>query len=690
MTAAGNQPGPGAKLPGPSSKAPRLREQTVVVWLVVLGGLLITLGTAASIVHDLTNTAHSRFRLRVERLSATALNGLQNGAETLEAARMTIERSARPPADAWRDYALTHDKADASSPVSKIEFLPATALPAAGAVEPAAAPTTTAGDELDGELAAALRRAAQTRRLALAARDAPGLPGTLAPARALVLALPLYMPAAAGSGRAGEDALAGFLLASIDPRRLFEPTGVSERNIDMRIAIGSPPVTVFEAARGAEDGGDTFQQAKTVPFGGAALTFGFASSRDVRAIGAAGPVSAVLAAGLAATVLAALACHWVARRMRAGARDGDAGLNEARLTLMLRASSDAIISVDEAQRIVIFNPAAERVFGVSAMEAIGAPLERFIPERYRAAHAQYVERFGVTGTSERQMGRQKVLCGVRANGEEFPLEASISQIRDGTGKLYTVALRDVTERVRAETMLRHSSEELRELSANLQMLREHEKMRIARELHDDLGQRVAALKMDVSAAQQALRAAAAEDSHTAAALDTLGGMQRLVDLIVASLRRIAADLRPTMLDDLGLVAALDWLTGDFTQRHGIDVDSHVDVGPAVFTDQAATAMFRIVQEALDNVARHADASLVQLRLSTAADCCRLTIADNGRGAAGRRDVQPDTARTFGLIGIRERARTLDGTVAVDTPEHGGFSLTVSFPLHAVIQDEILR
>jgi len=673
-----------------------VREQTVVVWLVLLAGLLITLGTALSVVHDLTNLAHGRFRLRVERLSATVLNGLQNSADTLDAARTALARSSRAPADAWRDYALTHDKADASSPVSSIAFLPVLAMPTAGPSGLAAALERVERDGVDRDLAAALRRAAQTRQITLAARAAASLPGTPAAAGPLVLALALYAPGSTGvkaAGHAGEDALAGFLLASVDPRRLFEPTGVSERGIDMSIAAGSPPQAVFEAARGAGNSNKTFQASQTVSFGGTALALGFTASRDPRAIGAAGPLATVLVAGFAATVLAALACHWIAWRSATGATAAatasNAMLNEARLMLMLRASSDAIISVDDAQRIVIFNPAAERVFGVSAMEAIGAPLERFIPERYRAAHAQYIASFGVTGTSERQMGRQKVLCGVRANGEEFPLEASISQIRDGTGKLYTVALRDVTERVRAETLLQRSSEELRELSANLQMLREHEKMRIARELHDDLGQRLAALKMNVSAAQQALHAATPDSSRTAAAFNLLGDMQRLADLSVASLRRIAADLRPTMLDDLGLVAALDWLSRDFTQRHGIGVDARVDVGQLVFTNAAATTMFRIVQEAFDNVARHAHASSVLLRLSTADDRCRLQITDNGRGTVGGPKVQPASAKTFGLIGIRERARTLDGTVAVDAPEHGGFSLTVSFPLHAVIHEETL-
>ncbi|WP_125477925.1 PAS domain S-box protein, partial [Caballeronia terrestris] len=116
-------------------------------------------------------------------------------------------------------------------------------------------------------------------------------------------------------------------------------------------------------------------------------------------------------------------------------------LNEARMMGIIRSSMEAIITIDENQRIVIFNPTAEQVFDCSAMDAIGASLSRFIPERFRADHARHVRQFGVTGVSDRQMGKLRVLFGLRANGEEFPIEASISQIDDGTGKLYTVMLR---------------------------------------------------------------------------------------------------------------------------------------------------------------------------------------------------------------------------------------------------------
>jgi PAS domain S-box-containing protein len=395
---------------------------------------------------------------------------------------------------------------------------------------------------------------------------------------------------------------------------------------------------------------------------------------------------ALFAAPCALALAAALACVLAAARIMALAAP-HAQRDEARMLGIIRSSMEAIITIDEAQNIVIFNPAAERIFGVTAAQALGTPLARFIPPRFRDAHAQHVAQFGATGVSERQMGRQPVLCGLRADGEEFPLEASISQTREASGKLYTVMLRDVTARVKAEAALEQSREELRRLSANLQSVREEEKTRIARELHDDLGQQLTALKMDLAALEPAL----APPSHAPQRIDAevagrLRGMQRMIDSTVASLRRIAADLRPVMLDDLGLAPAIEWLAHDFTNRYGIAVERSIATGPAMLTHDAATALFRIVQEALTNVARHADATFVELTLRATDQHYLLRIADNGRGARRQPGAHEGEGQSFGLIGVRERAHMLGGAVQIDTAENDGFALTVTFPLQAVQQE----
>jgi len=352
-------------------------------------------------------------------------------------------------------------------------------------------------------------------------------------------------------------------------------------------------------------------------------------------------------------------------------------LDEARLLGIIRSSMEAIITIDENQRIVMFNPMAERLFGCPAADALGTSLSRFVPERFRAGHEAHVRQFGVTGVSDRQMGGRRILYGLRATGGEFPFEASISQFGDENGKLYTVMLRDISAQVDAERSLQRSHEELRELSANLLNIREEEKSRIARELHDDLGQQLTALKMDISSLE--LSAGTGADARA-----QLRGMQRLIDATVASMRRIAADLRPVMLDDLGLVPAIDWLAIDFTNRYGIDVERRIDARHTIFSRDGATAIFRIVQEALTNVARHAQATHVDLALYLEGDRCILRIADDGIGAHERADAG---RKSFGLIGIRERAHGLDGSVLIESGIGQGFAVTVTFPLAALQQDE---
>jgi two-component system sensor histidine kinase UhpB len=367
-------------------------------------------------------------------------------------------------------------------------------------------------------------------------------------------------------------------------------------------------------------------------------------------------------------------------------RDGSAA-NEARMMAIIRASREAIITIDSNEVILMFNPMAEQLFGATAADAIGTSLNRFIPERFRAAHSHHVNQFGVAGISDRQMGKQRVLFGLRTNGQEFPIEASISQIEDRNGKLYTVMLRDVTERVQADNTLQASREELRALSANLQHVREEEKTRIARELHDDLGQQLTALKMDLSAVEESLDTGAIPDRALNHEITGhLRSMRRLIDATVASVRRIAADLRPVMLDDLGLVPAIEWLVSDFTNRYGIPVETRIEHGEAIFNRDGATALFRIVQEALTNVARHAEATLVIMSIVLEDGQYVLRVEDNGRGAV---ECHSPDGKSFGLLGMRERAHMLGGRVSTGPANGNGFVVTVRFPANTLTQDEVL-
>ncbi|MBB3010049.1 PAS domain-containing sensor histidine kinase [Cupriavidus alkaliphilus] len=346
--------------------------------------------------------------------------------------------------------------------------------------------------------------------------------------------------------------------------------------------------------------------------------------------------------------------------------------SEARLAGIIRSSMEAIITVDSDQRVILFNPMAETLFGWPAAEAIGRPLADFIPERFRQAHEGHVRRFGVTGVSDRAMGRQRALYALRRDGTEFPIEASISQIADQGTRLYTVMLRDITDRVRAEEAMRRSREALQHLSDGILSTREEEKRRIARELHDDLGQRLSAMKMDLAMLGADLK----EGKSMQSLLAGVAAMNAVIDETVASVRRIASDLRPALLDELGMLPAIEWLASDCAKRYGLSVA--VDGTDIEVSEQVAIAMFRIVQEALSNVVRHANATAVHIRVAHDQGRLELQVRDNGVG--WDKMVEDDEPRkSLGLLGIRERARLLGGTVEVDSAPGQGFCLAIRIP-----------
>ena len=342
----------------------------------------------------------------------------------------------------------------------------------------------------------------------------------------------------------------------------------------------------------------------------------------------------------------------------------------ARLVSIIQSAMDPIITVDEDHNIVLFNGAAEKTFLCPAPIALGDTLERFIPQRYHAVHRGHIERFATTGVTMRRMGEQLVLVGLRADGEEFPLEASISQVTIDGKKLFTVILRDVTERQRARDELELSHTRLRELYGAMHQVREAERTRVARELHDELAQWLTALKMD--AAWVAARLP--PEQKLADRMQRILGM---IDTTVAAVRRIAADLRPLMLDDLGLVPAMENLLHEFERRTGLATSLNVTPEDIEVQEPHASAVYRMVQEALTNAARHAKASQVSATLRFDGATLDVSVRDNGIGLAPQ---APSSARSFGLLGIRERAYTLGGSARIHSPPEGGTVVEISLPI----------
>jgi len=345
--------------------------------------------------------------------------------------------------------------------------------------------------------------------------------------------------------------------------------------------------------------------------------------------------------------------------------------SQARLGAIVDSAMDAIITTDEAQNIVLFNRAAEQLFRVRREVMMGTRLDQLIPARFRGAHRGHIDQFGRTGVTSRRMGDVTTLWALRPGSEdEFPIEASISQALEDGRRYFTVILRDISVRKQAEDTLLASQRELRELSARVLEAREDEKARIARELHDELGQLLTALKMDLSWLRERVR-----DAETAPRLEEMG---RLLDQTVSSTRRISADLRPLMLDDLGLADAASWLVDDFGKRYGIAsrIEINADGGLEHLSKNVSTTVYRAIQESLTNIARHSGARNAWVLLAAADGSLEVEVEDDGRGIAPE-DLAK--SRSLGLKGMRERIAFIGGSFEVARAPRGGTRLRIRVP-----------
>jgi two-component system sensor histidine kinase UhpB len=259
----------------------------------------------------------------------------------------------------------------------------------------------------------------------------------------------------------------------------------------------------------------------------------------------------------------------------------------------------------------------------------------------------------------------------RRSGSTRDVVLSLVRIELG-GEACTLGIyRDVTEGKRAEEQLRASRAALRGLATRQQDVREDERARIAREIHDSLGQALTALKLDLAAAREAAQ-------HGSPGLvERLGETAQMVDDLVKGVRRIATELRPPILDELGLPAAVEWLARDFTRRSGLVSSVKVHPTTKPIAADLATALFRILQEALTNISRHAAARRVEIDLSVKSDVVTLEISDDGRGITEAGASGPGS---LGILGMRERAAALGGVVEVGPrPDGVGTRVAAWFP-----------
>ena len=264
---------------------------------------------------------------------------------------------------------------------------------------------------------------------------------------------------------------------------------------------------------------------------------------------------------------------------------------------------------------------------------------------------------------------------IRKTGETIWARLSVGVFRDDAGRpaWFLPVVEDISEQKLAEADARGMRDKLHNLAIHLLSAREEERRKIAQEIHDELGQSLTAMKMDLRWVEKRL------GPGTEVLREKVSGLVGMADQTISLVQRIAGDIRPRMLDDLGLAAALEWLGNDFKRRTGIRCDVVVDVPETLIGGSAAMTLYRIVQEALTNVARHSAARRVAVELAARGSFMELRVTDDGVGITQEQIASP---KSYGILGIRERTHGLAGNVVIGGREGRGTAIVVTVPLPA--------
>ncbi len=271
----------------------------------------------------------------------------------------------------------------------------------------------------------------------------------------------------------------------------------------------------------------------------------------------------------------------------------------------------------------------------------------------------------------------------RAGGQPLEFRFDLAPIElegGGTGWVVTLAgrIRDLALRRKTASIAQPSPEQLRKLASRLLQMREAERAAIAREIHDSLAPDLTRFKLDLAWLERRLESPLAERDRPAI-LEKLAGMRQLSDAVIGAVQRIASDLRPPVLDSLGLGAAIEWQVRDFEARAGVRCELQLPAAPVEMEPDRATALFRILQESLTNVARHARAKRVTVSLAKRADAWVLKIEDDGQGLPSAKLADP---RSAGLLGMRERAALLGGKCDISSHAGRGTKIQASLPINS--------
>lgn len=363
--------------------------------------------------------------------------------------------------------------------------------------------------------------------------------------------------------------------------------------------------------------------------------------------------------------------------------------SELRFRSVVETAQDGIVTVDARGRIMAVNHGAESLFGYSREELLGKSITRLIPRPLRAA-ALFALKSVAAGGEQQQLKRPIQSVGLHRGRTEFSLEFTLAtwQARSGA-MLFTGVVRDIRERKEAELALRESrdnyqrlfkeaqamEENLRQLSNKVLSVQEEERRHISYELHDEIGQSLNAVNVSVAM----LRRHAPGDSAFQQQVD---GVQKMLVQTIEVIHRFARELRPSMLDHLGPVAALQNYVKSFSERTGIATEVEGDVRPEQLSTQQGTVLYRIAQERLSNVHKSAQATKVKIRLRQRPTAVSMEIIDDAPSQLAESGAQDKARQPISVLGMRERVRLVNGELAVEPAPKRGTMVRVEIPLPA--------
>jgi len=344
--------------------------------------------------------------------------------------------------------------------------------------------------------------------------------------------------------------------------------------------------------------------------------------------------------------------------------------SETRYNQLIKNINDSIVLLDEKGIISFVNDNFLELSGYTQEEVLGQSIKEFLE---KGSLDKYIKQAVKKKEEKNQLSE---IIWKRKDGQKIITKASFELIyEERSFKGCVMVLTDITEHRRVEEELIRSQAELRRLYQYLQNVREKEGKLIAREIHDELGQALTALKIDISYLS---RKFLKDIKNKEQFLKKMKSMSDLIDSTIKTVQKISAELRPRLLDDLGLVPAIEWYTEDFKERTKIDCHADLDFDGLELDPDCSTAIFRIFQEALTNIARHAEATKINIRLKRANGNLEIQISDNGKGIKEAEIYSPNS---LGLIGMRERIRPFNGELRLYTPKTGGTTLSVSLPVN---------